>query len=369
MSALSPASRRTGLVPLSPVRWAVWAAAILVVAIVPLGYTDEYTLSIVVTALILVTLNSSWNFLLGMAGVWNFGQLAIYACGGYGAGLLMLEWHVPAWPALFAGGAIAAAVSMLLAFPTLRLYGIYTSLLTFSFAQVILFVILNDNSGTTGGPFGLEYVNGLFPSLSPLASIRAYYWTTLVVAVVAVAAIATVMRTRFGMALRAVRDSLPYGAARGVSALRYRVLAFGFSGFLAGIAGALYTDFNNTIQPSIMGLTPMSIYVTMLVVGGLGTVLGPVVGTAILVTLRTLLVDHPGIELTILGSALLVIVVFFPRGLVGEAVVLAHRFSAWLREEGRDVDEVGLGEQPGALEPTGEEQVGRRRAPEEHQAR
>jgi len=333
VSIFAPVTRRQRLLPLSTAQWAAWTAAILVIALVPLGYTDQYILSIIVTALILVILNSSWNFLLGMAGVWNFGQLAIYACGGYGAGLLILEWGVPAWAALFAGGAIASAVSILLAFPTLRLYGIYTSLLTFSFAEVILFVILNDNTGTTGGPFGLDFVNGLYPSLSPLASMRAYYWTALLVAVLTLAAIAAVMQTRFGMALRAVRDSLPYGAARGISALRYRVLAFGFSGFIAGIAGALYTDFNNTIQPSVMGLTPMSIYVTMLVVGGLGTVLGPVLGTAILVTLQTLLVDHPGIELTILGSALLVIVVFFPRGLVGEAASLSRRFSAWLGEE------------------------------------
>jgi branched-chain amino acid transport system permease protein len=367
MSAFARASRRTRLLVLSPAQWAAWTVAVAVIAVVPLGYTDEYILSIIVTALILVILNSSWNFLLGMAGVWNFGQLAIYACGGYGAGLLMLEWSVPAWPALFAGGAIASAVSILLAFPTLRLYGIYTSLLTFSFAEVVLFVILNDNSGTTGGPFGLDFVNGLYPSLSPLASIRAYYWTALAVAVLTLFLIAAVMRTRFGMALRAVRDSLPYGAARGVSALRFRVLAFGFSGFIAGIAGALYTNFNNTIQPSVMGLTPMSIYVTMLVVGGLGTVLGPVVGTAILVTLQTLLVDHPAVELTILGSILLVIVVFFPRGLVGEAAGLARRFSAWLREEELVAEDIG--EQPGAVEPAGEEQVARSAAGEDQVTR
>ncbi len=360
MSAVARERRR--LLPLTGVQWALWIAAVAVIAIVPLGYTNEYTLSIIVTALILVILNSSWNFLLGMAGIWNFGQLAIYACGGYGAGILMLEWDVPAWPALAAGGAIAAAVSILLAFPTLRLYGIYTSLLTFSFAEVIVFVILNDDTGTTGGPFGLDYVNGLFPSLSPLGSMRAYYWLSLAIALATIAAIGVVMRTRFGLALTAVRDSLPYGAARGISALRYRILAFGFSGFIAGIAGGLYTNFNNTIQPSVMGLTPMSIYVTMLVVGGLGTLLGPVVGTAILVTLQTLLVNHPAIELTILGSILLVIVVFFPRGLVGEAASILHRFGAWMREEAEDVDEADDARQPGAAEPSGEEQVARRGA-------
>jgi len=106
---------------------------LVVAAAVPLVYHDAYYLTVIVTGLIVLTLNISWNFVLGMAGVWNFGQLAIYALGAYGAGLLML--HVSALPAavdVVLGGAIAAAVAVLVAVPTLRLFGIYTSLLTFA---------------------------------------------------------------------------------------------------------------------------------------------------------------------------------------------------------------------------------------------
>jgi branched-chain amino acid transport system permease protein len=316
----------------NPARAAVGFGALAVVAILPVVYRDEYILSLIVTALILVILGSSWNFLLGIAGVWNFGHLAIYATGGYGAGLVMIHSDVSPWLALLGGAVGATILSVALAFPTLRLYGIYTSLLTFSFAQVIQFVILNDNSGITGGTFGLPLVRGLFPSLSPLGSMRAYYWTCLGAAVLTLVCVAWVVRSRVGLALRAVRDSLAYGAARGVSALRYRVVAFGIAGFMAGVGGGLYVSFNGTIQPSVMGLTPMGIYVTMLVIGGLGTLWGPVVGTAILMIIQTSLVDHPAVVLTILGSVLLVIVVFFPGGLVGEAPRLKRRFSAWLSE-------------------------------------
>jgi branched-chain amino acid transport system permease protein len=330
-----------------PVGWgggSVGLGAVAVVALIPLVYTDQYHLSLIVTTLILITLNSSWNFLLGVAGVWNFGHLAIYAAGGYGAGLIMIHSGVSAWLALLAGGLGAALISIALAFPTLRLFGIYTSLLTFSFAQVIQFVIVNDNSGITGGSFGLPLVRGLFPSLSPLGSMRAYYWTSLAVAALTVLAVAWIIRTRLGLALRAVRDSLAYGAARGVSALRFRVVAFGISGFMAGVAGGLYTSFNGSIQPSVMGLTAMSIYVTMLVIGGLGTVFGPVLGTALLMIVQTSLVDHPAVYLTILGSVLLVIVVFFPRGLVGEVGTLRRRVRDWLsEEEASEADETGGG--------------------------
>ena len=100
----------------------------------------------------------------------------------------------------------------------------------------------------------------------------------------------------------------------------------------AGIAGALYVSFNQSITPSVMGLTPMSIDVTMLVIGGLGTIAGPAIGTTLLTIIQTSLVDYPGIQLTILGTILLIIVVFVPGGLVGLIVRIKGRISRWVSE-------------------------------------
>jgi branched-chain amino acid transport system permease protein len=286
------------------------------------------------TGFILLVLNSSWNFLLGIGGVWNFGQLAIYALGGYGAGLLMIHTPVPVLLDIVIGGVFAAAVAIALAFPTLRLYGIYTSLLTFSFAEIVQFAILNDNSGFTGGPNGLPNVPGLFPAtLSELWTTRAYYWTGLAAAALTLLLLAAIVHSRLGLALQAIRDSPAYAAARGISPLKFRVIAFGIGGFFAGAAGGLYVSNNGTIQPTVMGLTPMSIDVTMLVVGGLGTIFGPVVGTGLLIVIDSLLASYPGVEFTILGVVLLVIVVFYPGGVVGEVARLKRGLDAWLAEE------------------------------------
>ena len=162
-----------------------------------------------VTALVLLVLNISWNFVLGVAGVWNFGQLAIYALGGYGAGILMLHTPLPPWLAVLAAGVIAAFISVLLAFPTLRLYGIYTSLLTFAFAEIVQYVILNDGSGLTGGSYGFPTVPGLYSSLSPDASMRAYYWTVLAVVVASTAGLAAVGHSHLGIAVRAASGTRP----------------------------------------------------------------------------------------------------------------------------------------------------------------
>ncbi len=313
--------------------WGLAGLAVLAAAVLPLVLTNQYALSVMITTLILLVLNISWNFVLGVAGVWNFGQLAIYALGGYGAGIIMLHSSVSPWLALLAGGLVATVAAVLLSFPTLRLYGIYTSLLTFAFAEVIQYVILNDGSGLTGGSFGLPIVRGLYSSLSLNASARAYYWTALAVVVAATVLLAAVGHARLGIALRGIRDAPAYAAARGVSPLRYRIIAFAISGFLAGIAGGLYVSYDQSISPSVMGLTPMSVYVTMLVIGGLGTATGPIIGTILVQIVATALVTHPGAEFTILGLFLLVVVIFVPDGLAGLIGRYWRRIAAWAAED------------------------------------
>jgi branched-chain amino acid transport system permease protein len=317
-------------------RVSIGAAFVLVAALVPFIDQSQYGMGVLIVALIICTLNVSWNFLLGIAGVWNFAQLAIYAAGGYGGGLLILHTGIPVWLAIPAGGLAGMLLAVVIAIPSLRLYGIYTSLLTFAAAEVVQLVIQNDDTGTTGGAFGLPPVSNMFGGLSPLWSQRAWYWLCLAVLVAAFLTISLVTRSPQGMALKALRDSLPYGAARGVDPRRFQIAAFALSGFIAGVAGALYTLYNGSISPTVMGLTPMSIYVTMLVVGGLGTFSGPLIGTAVLTVVQQALIDHPGTQLTVLGIVLLLIVLFFPKGLAAEAEKVRRRVVAWTEETEED---------------------------------
>lgn len=317
----------------SPPKVVVSAACLVLAALVPFIYPSTYGTGVLVTMLIFTVLNLSWNFVLGIAGVWNFGQLAMFAVGGYGGGLLIIHASLSPWLAIVAGGVGGTLLAVLLALPTLRLVGIYTSLLTFAAAQVVQLVIQNDSSGTTGGALGLPSVQGLFTSLDPLWSARAWYWLVLAVVVVACAAIALLARSPLGLALRTLRDSAAYGSARGIDPRGHRVLAFAISGFVAGVAGALYTVYNGSISPTVMGLTPMSIYVTMIVIGGLGSITGPIVGTALVTAIQQALIDHPGTQLTVLGVVLIAIVVFVPRGIAFEVGRVRDRVVTWMNEE------------------------------------
>jgi branched-chain amino acid transport system permease protein len=319
---------------MSPVRWVAVALGILLAAVFPLVYHDPYYMTIIVTAEVVLVLNISWNFILGVAGVWNFGQLAIYALGAYSSGWLMLhqDW-LPTPLAIVGGGLFSAAISLALAIPTLRLFGIYTSLLTFSFAQVVQYAAVNDPRGLTGGSFGFPAVPGLFSNAPENDRLRDYFWVCAGVIVVSCFAVAWLRQSRLGYALRSARDAPAYTAARGVDLRAARIAAFGISGFLAGIAGSLYLCFQQSFTTSQMGLTLMSIDVTMLVIGGLGTVTGPLIGTAIVTVIQTKLIDYPGWQLTVLGAFLLVIVVFVPGGVVGLLSRADRRIRAWVAED------------------------------------
>jgi branched-chain amino acid transport system permease protein len=323
---------------LSAGRWTLLVGAVVLATLFPVAYHDPYYMTVIVTAEIVLILNISWNFVLGMAGVWNFGQLAIYALGAYGGGWVMLHarW-VPVPLAILCGGLFAATVSVLLAFPTLRLFGIYTSLLTFAFSQVVQYVALNDPGGLTGGAFGFPAVPGLFPDLGPAASLRGYYWVCAAVIAISMAALAWLRQSHLGIALRSIRDAPAYTASRGIDPRSVRIAAFGLSGFLAGIAGSLYLCFQQSITTSQMGLSPMSIDVTMLVIGGLGTLSGPLIGTAVVTVIQTALISYPGWQLTILGAILLLIVIFVPGGIAGAISRSTQRVRAWVAE-GEDSD-------------------------------
>nr|WP_281369889.1 branched-chain amino acid ABC transporter permease [Leifsonia psychrotolerans] len=302
-------------------------AAVLLPFVVP----DSSWIGIATLGLIWMTLNQSWNLVLGFAGVWNFGQLAIYAVGGYVAALLSLHTSLPPLLSLLIGGVAAALLSLLIAIPALRLRGIYVSLLTFGFAEVVRLLIISDQSNVTGGSYGLSGFSGFgLEALDSLTRQRMFYWIALGVVVITAVAIYLVIRSPLGSGLIALRDNPALAAARGINPRTYQLVVFGISGFFAGIAGGLYAFVFGVISPTLMGLGPMTLLVTMLVVGGLGTLIGPIVGTIVITFIQARLQEWPDIRLLILGLILLVMVLAMPRGLVPVFSKLSRRLKDWI---------------------------------------
>lgn len=309
-------------------------AALMVAIAFPVLFSDPYWVGVGTLALIWMVLNQSWNLELGYSGVWNFGQLGIYAIGGYSAALLSLHTELPWIIALVLGGAAAMAVSLVLAVPSLRLRGIYVSLLTFGFAEVVRLLIITDKSGTTGGTFGLSGFDGFgLQSMEPDQRARVIYWIALVGVLLTLVVLYLLVRSPLGTGLTALRDNPPLAAARGISPLKYQLVSFAISGFFAGLAGGLYAFTYGVVSPSLMGLGPMTLLVTMLVIGGLGTLTGPLIGTVVLTFIQAQLQQWPEFRLILLGGLLLVIVVVMPRGLVPLLAGGRDRLSRWMAED------------------------------------
>lgn len=317
-------------------------AAILVAAIaLPVVWPNDYVIDVALTGLIWMVLNQSWNLQLGIGGIWNFGQLAIFAIGGYVAALISLHSGLPPWLALILGGCAAAAVSIVIGIPVLRLRGIYASLLTFAFGEVVRLLVISDESGLTGGSFGLSGIPGLaFEGLPPDEQQRAYYWLALALVVATASFIYVFIHSPLGTALKALRDAPGYAAARGVSPMKMQIVTFTTSSFIAGVAGGFYAHYFGVISPSVMGLGPMALFVAMLVVGGLGTFSGPIVGTAVILIVSEYLRDYDELRLIIVGVILLATIVIAPRGLVPAFTGGWQRLQRWMDEDAAPAEPV-----------------------------
>ena len=313
------------------------AVALILGVLFPFFAPDRSWLSVATLAMITLTLAQSWNLVLGYGGVWNFGQLAFYALGAYSAALITIYLPIPAWLSIPIAGLVSGGIALLLSIPILRLRGIYVSLLTFGFAEVVRLLIVADQSGFTGGAYGLSGFGG-FGFTGPNA-VNLNYWIGLAAATVTSLIVLILVRSPLGNGMIAMRDNPTLASARGVSQRTYQMLVFAVSGFLAGVAGSLYAHVFEVASPTLMGLGPMTLVVTMLVVGGLGTVTGPIIGTLILSFVQMQLQDVPELRLAALGAVLLIVILAMPRGLVPFFSSIWAKFQAWMDEDEYDEDE------------------------------
>jgi len=312
-------------------RMIILAIGLLVAVAFPIIAPNRSWLTVATLAMIWITLNQGWNLVIGFSGVWNFGHLAFYAVGAYTAALLTLHSGLPPIVNMLLGGLAASLIAIIISLPALRLRGIYVSLLTFGFAEVIRLLIIADRSGTTGGTYGLSGFGGFgFDGLDLDATANVNYWIALAVALAATLLVLFLIRSPLGNGFIALRDNSALAAARGLSPRTYQMLVFAISGFIAGIAGGLYAFVFGVVAPSLMGLGPMTLLVTMLVVGGLGTVMGPIVGTLIIASVQAQLEQWPEVRLMFLGIILLAMIVLWPKGLVPVFSGLNKKLQKWM---------------------------------------
>jgi branched-chain amino acid transport system permease protein len=311
-------SRHAGPVeaPLLPASRALKIAGALLLAaliVLPLATTGSPYLTVLAIDLLTAALfATSLHFIMGPAGMHSFGHAAYFGLGAYGAALLVRSLQLPMEIALLAAPLAAAAGAVLFGWFCVRLSGVYLAMLTLAFAQIVWSVVFQwDNF--TGGSNGLT---GVWPA-EWLSDKRAYYYLTLALVAIAVLLLRRALFAPFGYAMRAGRDSVLRCDAIGIDVQRVQWVAFVVAGLFAGLAGALFAFSKGSISPDSLAVGRSVDGLVMVLLGGLQTLSGPLVGAVTFTWLQDTIARNTDYWRALLGGIILILVLVFPMGLAG----------------------------------------------------
>jgi branched-chain amino acid transport system permease protein len=261
----------------------LWTAAlILALLLVPFA-AGNYTLSIATAAMIAVVGAVALNLLTGMTGLISVGQSGFLAIGAYGNGILLADHHWPIWASLPAAGAIAALLSLLVGVPSLRLKGLYLAITTLAFAFIVNHVLLYAEP-LTHGPNGV-FLPKIFVFGYDLSRDINLYYFVLAITLVTILIALNLARTRIGRAWISIRDHDIAARVMGIDLVRYKLLAFMISSFFVGIAGALLSLQIRFVNVDVFGLILSIEALAMIILGGLGSIAGAILGAVFLTLL------------------------------------------------------------------------------------
>jgi branched-chain amino acid transport system permease protein len=293
----------------------------LAVLLVLPAVATSYVVTLLIFVFFYAYLGQAWNIIGGYAGQLSVGHAAFVGVGGYTAAMLSMEAGVTPWLGMLAGGVLSAVLGGIIGFLAFRfgLRGFYFVLLTVAFAEVCRIVALNTEA--IGGALGLYITFTGNPAQFQFQDNRGYYYVALALLLVATAIVALIERRRFGIYLAAIREDETAAAALGVDAFRYKMLAMVVSSFLTGVGGTFYAYYLFSLQPNAVFGIPLSVEIVIRpIVGGAGTLLGPILGAFILSPLQELsrLYFSPGglhgAHLIAYGVLLIGVVLFLPHG-------------------------------------------------------
>lgn len=289
-------------------------------AVVPLFVTDSYVRHLFIIAFVYAVIASNWNLSLGHCGVFNFGHLTFFGIGVYTAAIASKTFGVNPWVAMLLGGGTAALSALLLAAPVARLKGIYVVLVTFAFTQLVLQLVLSQ-SQITGGAEGMVRLPFLeLGSYSFLKDFKfGYYYVGLLLLALSCVFLALVSNSSFGKSLKAVRDAEDYAAARGISVARQRILALTLSAIFTGIAGGFYAIYLRVASPEVFGFGTLSLALSMVLIGGVNTVFGPVLAALVLTFATEAMAGLQGFEdarFIVIALAMILVLRLAPEGLM-----------------------------------------------------
>ena len=306
----------------SPVRPAAYALLLLVLVAAPF-LVSSYTVHILSTMGIAVILALGLNLLMGYAGQVSLANAAFYGIGAYAVAILGNRYGVSFWIAVPAVGVMTAGIGLVVGLPALRVSSHYLALATLAFVWTVQVVLIDWVSMTGGSPGMSTSRSGL--GIAYLQDDKSYYFLILVVTVLMVVLALHIIDSKIGRAFMAIRDNENAAEIMGVHLAQYKTMAFAINAFFCAIAGGLQAGLVRFLDPYEFGLWPSIWHLLYIVVGGLGSVLGSVLGPLVLVALPEMLRAFAEYRELIFAFVLLLTLIFMPEGIAGKLQDLWHR--------------------------------------------
>lgn len=322
-------------------QWA-WIAVLAIGLIAAPFVLNNYWLYLACLVAINVASATGLNILTGYTGLVSLGQGAFMAVGAYTVAWADRNLGTPFLINLFAGGLMAAAVGIFVGLPSLRVKGLYLAIATIGASLILHFVFLNWTS-VTGGSRGMNVAPASFFG-KELITYSQLYWVLVPIAALMVLGAANLFRTRIGRAFIAIRDRDISAEVLGIPLLRYKLLSFAISSFYAGVAGGMWAYFFRSVGPESFTLVESIFYLAAVIVGGMGSILGAIIGAIFMTLVPEVLrfgveavtpyIDNAGtllspVRTVVFGALIILFLVFEPRGLAEIVQRIRRFFHLW----------------------------------------
>ena len=300
-------------------RVALWIAGAAAIIALPLVLGEGYHLHLLIMATIFAIMAAGLDITVGFGGLLSLGHAAFFGIGAYTSALLFLHFGIPMWGGLFAGAALAALAAFLLGSLVLKNRGHRFVITTVAFAEICRLVAYNWTE-LTRGQRGLP---GILPPVIDIPGIgtinfvskTAFFYVTVVIAVISIGILWRIAHSPMGRGFAAIRENDNLAESVGIDARRYAVLAFTVGGCFGGVGGSLYAHYVSFVGPDLFYFSYTMIFLVMVVTGGKGTIIGPVMGAFAFTLLPEYLRVANEFRLIFFGAILIIVMLFFPNGI------------------------------------------------------
>ncbi len=276
----------------------------------------DYYIDVLIMSGIYILLALGLNIIVGFTGLLNLGFAAFYAIGAYTYAIANTKIGLGFWASLPISASFAAIAGLLLAIPALRLRGDYLAIVTLGFGEIVR-LILNNWDSLTNGPNGITGIARPLIMGFSLAQLEYYYYLIFVFVILAVVVIKRVESSRIGRAWIAIKENEIAASSMGINTTKYKLYAFTFGTFWAGIAGILFSAKMQFVSPESFTFMESILILSMIILGGIGNTYGAIIGAFILVILPEVLREVQLYRMLILGIGLVLLMIFRPQGILG----------------------------------------------------